>query len=154
MVASQRNPLRYTIACLRDGDFAALPLSGGRLGLFVDHRVEVDGDRVHTQTYSYRLQLADDADAWALRWEYLRVRPPGYRYVLGHLHVNGALVDSSVGDLAARQLPRLHLATGRVAFELVLRHLIAEWGVQPKTEDWEMILDKSLAGFEERRNVP
>jgi hypothetical protein len=41
-----------------------------------------------------------------------------------------------------------------VPFELVLWHLIAEWGAQAKTEDWQRRLHGSLTGFEERRSAP
>ncbi len=42
-------------------------------------------------------------------------------------------------------------AHGARRVRVLLRHLVAEWRVQPKTEAWEQILDESLAGFEERR---
>jgi hypothetical protein len=35
----------------------------------------------------------------------------------------------------------------------VLWHLIAEWGVQARTEDWQDLLRASMAGFEERRSA-
>jgi hypothetical protein len=41
-----------------------------------------------------------------------------------------------------------------VPLELVLWHLIAEWGVTPKTDGWQEVLDKSLTGFEQRRTAP
>lgn len=69
------------------------------------------------------------------------------------VHVNGTLADFATERLASRPLPRLHLATGRVGLELVVRHLIAEWGVQPKSDDWPDILEASLAGFEQRRTA-
>jgi hypothetical protein len=47
-----------------------------------------------------------------------------------------------------------HLPTSRVPFELVLWHLIAEWGVRAKTDAWQHRLRDSLAGFEERRPAP
>lgn len=48
----------------------------------------------------------------------------------------------------------LHVPTARVPLELVLLHLIAEWGVTPKTDGWFEVLDESLAGFEQRRTAP
>jgi hypothetical protein len=42
------------------------------------------------------------------------------------------------------------LPTARVAFELVLRHIIAEWGVQSKTDRWAEILDASQLGWGDR----
>lgn len=48
----------------------------------------------------------------------------------------------------------LHIPTARVALELVLWHLITEWGVTPKTDDWRELLTESLEGFEQRRRAP
>ncbi len=85
---------------------------------------------------------------WLLRWEYFRQPPqPDYPYPLAHLHVNGAL--ASVG----RALPKLHVPTGRVPLELALWHLIAEWDVKPKRDDWRELLQESIDGFERRRRA-
>lgn len=68
---------------------------------------------------------------WLLRWEYSRERPRAdYAYPLAHIHA------------------------ARVPLELVLWHLIAEWGVTPKTDGWYDVLGESLAGFEQRRTAP
>jgi hypothetical protein len=129
-------------------------LHGTTLRLYVEHEVDATDDKAHTASYRYVLQIGDAHESWLVRWEYVRERPRGYPYALGHVHVRGGFADPVGGDLATKALDRLHLPTARVAFELVLRHLIAEWRVQPKTQDWEQILDDSLAGFEERRTAP
>jgi hypothetical protein len=41
-----------------------------------------------------------------------------------------------------------------VPLELVIWHVIAEWGVVPKTDDWRELLGESLEGFERRRRAP
>jgi hypothetical protein len=105
----------------------------------------------HCQTAAYACRIAsgDDKTDWLLRWEYFRSPPkPDYPYPRAHLHVNGALASSD------EALPRLHIPTARVPLELVIWHLIAEWGVTPKRDDWREILEDSLAGFEERRRAP
>jgi len=53
-----------------------------------------------------------------------------------------------------RELPKLHVPTGRVPLELVLWDLIAEWDVKPKRDDWRELLQDSIDGFERRRRVP
>jgi len=55
-------------------------------------------------------------DSWLVRWEYLRERPPGYPYALGHVHPRADFTDRT--GLSANPLARLHLPTARVAFEL------------------------------------
>ncbi len=113
------------------------------------------GAKCHTVTYAYRLAADEAKDAWLVRWEYFRHPPrPDYPYPLAHLHLNAALRDVDAEQLLAKPTPHLHLPTARVPFELVLWHLIAEWGVQAKTEDWQTRLRDSLRGFEERRTAP
>jgi hypothetical protein len=97
-------------------------------------------------SYRYVLQSDDRHDTWLVRWEYLRERPRGYPYA----HVRADFADQAGTDLADKPLPRLHLPTARVAFELVLRHIIAEWGVQSKTDRWAEILDASQLGWGDR----
>jgi hypothetical protein len=67
---------------------------------------------------------------------------PGYVYPLGHVHV------------AATPLHTMHVATGRVPIELVLWHLISDWGVIPKAEDWRRLLEGSIKEFENRASRP
>lgn len=143
-------PTRFLIACVRDGRPTAFALRGTALRLYVEHEVEVGDGIANAASYRYVLQADYTADSWLVRWEYLRERLPGYAYALGHLHVRADVKT----QLAAKPLERLHLPTARVAFELVLRHVIAEWGVDPKTADWSAILEQSLSGFEQRRTAP
>jgi len=41
-----------------------------------------------------------------------------------------------------------HIATARVSLELVLRNLISDWGVKPRSKDWEAILKESAKAFD------
>lgn len=122
---------------------------------FVEHRIHVVEERCHTQSYSYRIQHAPDRSTWLVRWEYLREPPnPEYPYPLGHLHLNAEWVGDNLASPIDKSLERLHLATGRVAFELVLWQLIAEWGAASRTEGWRRFLQDSIDGFEVRRRAP
>lgn len=56
-------------------------------------------------------------------------------------------------EATTRRTRQLHLRTARVPLELVLWHLIAEWDVTSKTEDWAGLLTESLDGFERRRQA-
>jgi len=145
---------RFLIACVHDARPVPFALHGSVLQLYVEHEVDATGDKAHTASYRYVLQADDARDSWLVRWEYLRDRPAGYPYALGHLHVHANFADAPGTDPAAKALSQLHLPTARVALELVLRHMIAEWGVKAKTDAWSEILEESLAGFEERRTAP
>jgi len=37
---------------------------------------------------------------------------------------------------------------------MVLWHVIAEWGMSPKSDDWQEILQESIGQFERRRRAP
>jgi hypothetical protein len=119
---------------------------GTGLRLSVSQTVRVVEDRCRTLAYQYALWRSTEKASWLVRWEYSRERAPrDDDYVLGHVHVNADFSE------AAPALPGLHVPTARVPLELVLWHLIAEWGVKPKREDWRRILEESMRGFEERR---
>ncbi len=109
--------------------------------------VEVVDGHCQTESYSYRLQADESRESWLVRWEYFRSPPRGdYPYPLGHLHVNAEFADGNAAG-------RLHLPTRRVPLELVMWHLIAEWGVVPKADDWRALLKESIEGFDERRKA-
>lgn len=114
------------------------------------------GNHCQTVSYAYRFQSGEEMASWLLRWEYYRERPRAeYAYPLAHVHVNADFGDLAPAASHLHKPPsHLHIPTARVPLELVLWHLIAEWGVMPKTDDWRQVLDDSLKGFEERRTVP
>lgn len=124
-----------------------LDLRGSPLQLFVRQTVVVVGGHCQTESYSYRLQSSESTQSWLLRWEYYRDLPrPDYLYPLAHLHVNGAFENGEA-------IGRLHLPTRRIPLELVVWHLVAEWGVEPRSEDWGPVLAASITGFDERRTT-
>lgn len=145
----------FTIACLEGRRTTSFALNGSPLRLHLAHTVEVEGEKCHTVTYAYRLMTADSKGAWLARWEYFRRPPkPDYPYPLAHVHVNAALIDRAAESLLPKPLLHVHLPSARVPIELVLWHLLAEWGVASKTDDWQALLRESLSGFEERRTAP
>lgn len=129
-----------------EGESAALELHGVSLRLFVRQIIEVrDDGHCHTESYGYRLQESEARDSWRVRWEFFDKEPlPDYPYPLAHVHVRATLPD---GD----SVERLHFPTSRVPLELVIWHLIAEWGVRSKTDEWQEVLRESMKGFGERR---
>jgi hypothetical protein len=46
---------------------------------------------------------------------------------------------------------RLHIPTERLPLEFVVRHLITDWDVKPRSDHWEAILDEPGEGTGERR---
>lgn len=76
-------------------------------------------------------------------------------FVLAHVHTNATFTDPGPAATRLRKpASHLHIPTGRVPLEFVLWHLVAEWGVTPKTDAWRELLVDSLEGFERRRRAP
>lgn len=122
--------------------------------LLLSQTVEVVEGHCRTASYAYRLATGPAKRDWLLRWEYFRQPPkPDYAYPLAHAHVNATLLDAGAEAILVKPTPHLHLPTARLPLELVLWHLIAEWGVQAKTPDWQHLLRESLAGFDQRRTA-
>ena len=143
-------PERFLIACFRGTRTVPFALNGTSLRLYVEHGVDMVDGREHTAFYTYRLQSGDDRGSWLVRWDYICERPVRYPYTLGHVHARADFITG----MPTKPLEKLHVATARVALELVLHHLITEWGVQTKSPNWETILERSLADFESRRTAP
>lgn len=131
-------PSLFELTRFVDGLAAPLDLHGTSLRLFVRQIVQVVDGHCRTESYAYRFQADGSIGSWLIRWEYLRSPPrPSYAYTAAHVHVNGSWQRSEMLD-------RLHIPTQQVPLELVVWHLIAEWGVSPKTDDWQAILRESI----------
>jgi hypothetical protein len=136
------DPCTFELTRLVDGDSAPLELHGSTVCLFVRYVIVVKDGDCNIESYAYRLQTGKSAASWLIRWEYQRESPRSdYPYARAHVHVRGAFPDGKPAD-------RLHIPTRRVPLEMVLWHLIAEWGVKPKRDDWQQLLEASIDGFD------
>lgn len=125
-----------------DGDDVPLELDGTTARLVVQ-QVVVEDDQCRTESYSYRLQADVSRKSWLIRWEYRRDPPrANYPYPRGHVHFNGTLFDGTPAD-------HLHVPAPKMPLELIIRHLTTDWGVKPRSEDWEAILGESAVSFDE-----
>lgn len=137
-----------TISFRREGRTATASLGThyGRLELYLQQRCSsiVKNDRhiLRTERYRYALSLTPDAEP-ILRWEYARTPEPDNRHPRHHLHVD------TVINVYGNPLPLkdLHLATGYVPFEEIIRFCIVELGVSPLKADWEERLNESYRLF-------
>ena len=122
-------------------DDAPLELDGTTVRLFVRLVVVVEDGRCRTEFSTYRLQADASRGSWLIRWDYRRDPPlADYAYPRAHVHVNSFFADGA-------PVGRIHVATGRLPLELVVRNLITDWDVKPRTKDWEAILDESAKSF-------
>jgi hypothetical protein len=86
--------------------------------------------KVSTRAYRYRIDVAGRE---LLLWHW---HPSGKsQYTTPHLH-------AQAGDLMG-----LHLPTGRMSLEAVIRLLVTELGVRPLRPDWLAVLDATEAAF-------
>lgn len=147
LIQRPEDPTAFELTRLVEGSSESLDLHGTPNRLFVRQIFEVVEGHCQVESYSYRLQTNDARESWLVRWEYYREPPRSdYAYPLAHVHFNGALADGTAAG-------RLHVPTRRVPLELIVWHLVAEWGAQPKGEDWKAVLRESIAGFDERRRA-
>jgi len=86
-----------------------------------------------TAAYAYTLTSSGrELAAW--HWH------PASGVAYPHVHVTGAVLDH-----------RVHVPTGRVSIESVLRMLIGDFGVAPLRDDWDDVLAKTERDFIEHR---
>jgi hypothetical protein len=98
--------------------------------------------RLHTIKYRYAL-TGGDARAPFVRWEY--VKRPGAGRWCRH-HVQGPM-HLTVGDAPGLLLDDLHLPTGFVTIEEILRFCIVDLGVEPISRRWHEVLEESYERF-------
>jgi hypothetical protein len=138
------------VAHFQDG-FAILDRQSGQtLKLELVHRyivAEVEGERgpwaVRSTEYIY--DIADEADEpiAAFHWHPLDAQA-GDEMRWPHLH--------AYGTHPSLTLHRLHLPTGRVSIEAVVRFLIEDLQVVPRRDDWSAILDRHEEQFRRLRS--
>lgn len=98
-----------------------------------------------TLEYHYVYQRTDDDDSWIFRYEYQREPGDKYPYPLAHLHLN-AVPEGYPGP---KPFPRLHMPTGRVTIEAVVRHLLDEHAVPALSPNWREMLSAAEGAFKE-----
>lgn len=129
----------------------AAPLFSKGLFLAVSQDLQVEQEkdgrfRLHTMEYSYHLLEGSSPDSrWIIRWEYKSHTRQRNEHPRHHVHLD-TVIKSPAGEL---NLDKLHLSTGWVTIEEVIRFLIAEVGVKPKASDWDEQLLKSENFFRE-----
>lgn len=115
----------------------------GSLGLYVGRIYEaaVDRDRPSPRLirYRYALHAADDAEP-VIRWEY-GGRPADESARWCRYHIQGTFLVRLGGR--AVPLNELHMPTGEVPIEEVIRFCIVDLGAEPLSRDWDEILTES-----------
>jgi hypothetical protein len=143
---------RITLS-FREGKPVAVPIDTdyGRLFFYLGQALEAvpeDGMfRLVTRQYWYRIQTAAPLTAKAaLRWEYDSATPPD-AYPRHHAQMKAAL---ALGGGHQVDLDKVHMPTGWVTVEEVIRFLICELGMRPPCgAKWPDLLADSERAFYE-----
>jgi hypothetical protein len=137
-------------AHFQDGFAILTRRQGQTLSLELYHRYiirEAEGERgpwtASTVEYVYELgdQSGDLIAAW--HWHPTTTRPDD-KSQWPHLHAHGARETLA--------LHKLHLPTGRVSIEAVVRFLIEDLDVTPQRSDWERVLEQHEQTFRQARS--
>jgi hypothetical protein len=115
--------------------------------LYLYHRLGLRRDErfLTTLEYGYVYQESEDPDSWIFRYEYQREPATGYRYPKAHLHLNA----DPPGYPGTKPFPKLHIPTGRVTVEMIVRHLLDEHGLPCISPHWQDVLQQTEADFAE-----
>jgi hypothetical protein len=138
---------RRQVAFRQAGSPISAPLNSrfGIVGLYIgqvcDSIETKQGRQFITAEYRYTL-TPEGANEALLRWEY--VRQPDGQWCRHHLQGPVAL---AMGRGDPVPLNDLHLPTGYVTIEEVLRFCIVDLGVEPLSKDWDAILTASYEKF-------
>jgi hypothetical protein len=134
-----------------------VPVGNKGYHLFIGQTIEVakeKGDyRLRTLRYEYRVTAGSDFDAPALvRWEYNSREFRTSLFPRHHIQIQ-AKVESFAGGVL--DLNKIHLPSGWITVEEVVRFLITELKVKPFSDDWDDLLQKSEQKFREwtRRSI-
>jgi hypothetical protein len=95
--------------------------------------------RVTTTSYMYALENGAGVEYVGYHWH---PQVPGN--TRPHLHVRGE----------DENWHKLHMPTGRIALEDVVRFAVEELAVEPRRGDWSEVLDSTQEGFEAWRTWP
>lgn len=118
------------------------------IGQLCDSVETKDGRQFTTAKYRYTL-TPEGTDEPLLRWEYDRVTEGAW---CRH-HLQGT-VPVAFGRGASPVLNELHLPTGYVTIEEILRFCIVDLEVRPLSADWDAILTESYERFKAEANKP
>src|SRR5262249_5504507 len=95
-----------------------------------------------TLRYAYRIAEVPNFDGRCLiRWEYNARSLRESRHPRHHVQMSAIL--SRENHTSNLDLEDLHLPTGWITVEEIIRFLICDFGVRPKSKDWDTILQES-----------
>ena len=131
------------------GDPRAIPLRPAPWHLALSQQITVVRDRkgnwnLRMLQYNYRIQGGPDlASDWYFRFEYKSREVLDSWHPQSHLHLP-VLLNCGTKRM---DLSRVHVPTGQVTLEEIIRFLIQELGVKARVKDWDSALRISEEKF-------
>lgn len=130
----------------------SIAFGGGQLFRIVRDDTIADGPhRVHTVKYFYAFATDDGQEILNFQWTPEEGHLPG-RKAFPHLHIGRGLLGGHAG-VFPDTFHKLHVPTGRVSFESIIRFAIEELGVPHLRDDWRAVLDRGQHQFERERRA-
>lgn len=126
-----------------DCDPAVHLVVGQQFRINRDDRFEAGPFRVSTVEYCYRFETPSEEELFTFPWT---PEKQGAEVTRPHLHIGNRLMS----DTAPQALPnvyRLHVPTGSVSIEAVVRFALEDLGCSPSRNDWRSILDDGEKRF-------
>jgi hypothetical protein len=109
---------------------------------------ERTGYRVRTLAYQYRLSEGQSLDdPYVIRWEYNAREHQTGTFPRHHVHIPVALHCFQEPNTRELNLKQLHVSTGYVTLEEVIRFLLSELGLRARNRRWDNLLRKSERQF-------
>lgn len=102
--------------------------------------------KVATRGYFYGLQTDHGAEVASFHWS----PQTSGTITRPHAHIGRRLLSEPVtlGSMSF-DLPKVHIPTGRVSFEDVIRMAIEEFEIEPRRDDWAKILERTQSALEQ-----
>jgi hypothetical protein len=151
-------PLRRGLSCITDaqlyaaakspGEVEALTLSDDPLRLRCGDMAAVAHVNLRI---GHRYRLVSDEDGWhvsTVAYEYYLLEDGGNELVAWHWHPESRVTSPHIHAPADPVHRRMHIPSGRISIESVLRMLVTDFGVQPMPAhvgDWEGIVRHEVA---------
>ncbi len=141
---------------LKSGDGVVLSSEYGAIQFDLGQRFRIIRDpearegpyRATTVEYWYRLARQAGPALLSFHWTPETAMPA--QRMFPHLHVEAGLTGAS-GEAQLRSFNKLHVPTGRVSCESIVRFLIEEMGVPPTKPSWQSVLEVQEERFREHR---
>lgn len=141
LVLNRNNPVKLM------GRIFITLAAGQRFRMVKDDNLAVGPYFVQLVSYWYEVSTTEDREILAFHWT--PEADPSLMRTTPHLHV-GSVNIAKDAPLAPKAFNKLHIPTGDVSLQAVVRFLIEEAGVEPRRADWSEILDRGQAQFELR----